>query len=595
MSSSPEANQTPNAPPANSPPDNQVDRSFILVIALALVGAVIMGAIIIANLVTPASNAPGSTAQAETAATAEMTRETQAAPEETAESAAEATAEANSEGPAESSGEAATEDTAEANQTAGNSDATSAGASSGDSNGTGGSGGAATPTSLSRVTASILIGTEATMSPRSSGEGAPPNANGNTGDGPPTPTSISRVTQSIILGAASQGTPEAGQNTAPSEATAEATTPAEPAATAEATNEATSEATEEEAATSGAAALSSQDEPTGTGGGSSRNEVGSAAALPTPVEGLPRSSPSALDAQGEVAAQTQTQWWVMVALGTAVYAYVMILLLVVLRRRAPNITEEQDSPARQRNFIAFNGIAMPFVILTIILSITVGTLAAFTGRDTELNVEVIGHRWWWEIKYPDHDIVTANEIHMPVGARVRFTLRSVDVIHSFWVPQLGGKMDLIPGRTNSLWLQAKTAGTYRGICAEFCGDQHTHMQFLVIADSPADFQAWLDQQRQPAVQPVDDVTRAGQQVFLTQQCAICHTIRGTDAQGVQGPDLTHLASRHTLAAGTLPNTTGHLAGWIVDSQQIKPGNLMPPMDVTGQDLQALLAYLNSLD
>ena len=212
-----------------------------------------------------------------------------------------------------------------------------------------------------------------------------------------------------------------------------------------------------------------------------------------------------------------------------------------------------------------------------------------------LTVDVIGHRWWWEVRYPSRGIVTANDVHVPVGQPVRIVLTSVDVNHSFWVPQLTCKTDLIPGVTNSMWIQADHAGTFRGQCAEYCGVQHAQMIFYVVADPPATFQQWLATQAAPAAaQPVGSALAQGQQVFETAPCASCHTIRGTTARGTLGPDLTHFGSRVSVGAGARPNTTGNLAGWIIDSQGIKPGNLMPPMQLSPQDLQALIAYLESL-
>ncbi|HEV2706187.1 MAG TPA: c-type cytochrome, partial [Pyrinomonadaceae bacterium] len=206
--------------------------------------------------------------------------------------------------------------------------------------------------------------------------------------------------------------------------------------------------------------------------------------------------------------------------------------------------------------------------------------------------------WWWEVEYdnrnPSLNVTTANEIHIPVGRPVFFRLTSNDVIHSFWVPNLHGKTDLIPGRETTTWLRADRAGTFRGQCAEFCGHQHAHMALTVVAEAPEQFQAWYDAQLKPAREPATPAEARGREVFLTSPCVMCHKIQGTDAGGNAGPDLTHLASRPTLAAGTLENTRGHLAGWVVDSQKIKPGNRMPPNNIEPDDLQALLDYLQSL-
>jgi cytochrome c oxidase subunit 2 len=212
----------------------------------------------------------------------------------------------------------------------------------------------------------------------------------------------------------------------------------------------------------------------------------------------------------------------------------------------------------------------------------------------DITVQVTGHQWWWEISYPNDGVVTANEIHIPVGKAVEIELTSDDVIHSFWVPNLTSKRDLIPGQTNTLWFQADSAGIYRGECAEFCGTEHALMAFLVIAQPLDEYGAWLHNQQASSVQPADSLIEQGQQAFLGSACVYCHTINGTAASGKVGPDLTHLASRQTLAAGTLDNTTGNLAGWILNPQALKPGNHMPATRLDSDDLQALLAYLESL-
>jgi cytochrome c oxidase subunit 2 len=219
---------------------------------------------------------------------------------------------------------------------------------------------------------------------------------------------------------------------------------------------------------------------------------------------------------------------------------------------------------------------------------------AYPPTPPALTIEVIGHMWWWEVRYPDHEVTTANEIYIPAGQPVNIRLTTNDVIHSFWVPELNGKIDMIPGKTNTLWLQAAEPGIYRGLCTEFCGLQHAKMQYLVIAVPPNAFAQWVEAQRQPAPAPTDETTRLGQQIFLGSACVYCHAIRGTNASGQLGPDLTHIASRRTLGAGILPNNRGTLGGWTINSQHIKPGNRMPPMNLSGAELQALLDYLATL-
>lgn len=215
-----------------------------------------------------------------------------------------------------------------------------------------------------------------------------------------------------------------------------------------------------------------------------------------------------------------------------------------------------------------------------------------------LHITLTGHTWWWEARYNDpvsgREFTTANELHLPVGRAAIITMHSDDVIHSLWIPNLHGKLDLIPGRTTEIRVRADRAGLYRGQCAEFCGIQHTMMALQVVAEAPDKFAAWATRQQQPASTPADALAQRGRQVFLNNACAGCHAIRGAGALATLGPDLTHLASRQTLAAGMLPNARGYLAGWVVDAPSIKPGVQMPAITIAPDDLQALLAYLETL-
>jgi cytochrome c oxidase subunit 2 len=218
--------------------------------------------------------------------------------------------------------------------------------------------------------------------------------------------------------------------------------------------------------------------------------------------------------------------------------------------------------------------------------------------DPGATIEVIGHQWWWEVRYDDgtgNEVVTANEIHVPVGTPVELRLRTADVIHSFWVPELMPKTDLLPDRINRTWLTADEPGTYRGQCAEYCGLQHAHMAFSVVAEPRADYEKWLTEQAADADAPLGEEEQRGLEVFTSTACATCHTIRGTGADGDVGPDLTHVGSRDRIAAGALPNDTGHMAGWVANSQTVKPGNLMPPQRLSPDDLRAVVAYLQSLE
>lgn len=306
---------------------------------------------------------------------------------------------------------------------------------------------------------------------------------------------------------------------------------------------------------------------------------------------------SIVDPQGPRAARIADLWWLMLALAVAIFAVVLLLLLVALfRPRRAEATE--SAPPGGRFFVPVAGVAIPAVILLILFGLTVWTLRALEApaAPTALTVDVTGQQWWWEARYPGYDVVTANEIHIPASEPVLVRLASPNVIHSFWVPELAGKMDLIPGRINEFWIEAAAPGVYYGQCAEFCGLQHALMAFHVVADPPDEFAAWIEAQQQPAESPLaGSIVEAGQDVFLTAGCIQCHTVRGTQATGQLGPDLTHLATRDWLAAGTLENTVGNLAAWVSDPQAIKPGAKMPPTTLDSEELQALVAYLQSLD
>jgi cytochrome c oxidase subunit 2 len=215
-----------------------------------------------------------------------------------------------------------------------------------------------------------------------------------------------------------------------------------------------------------------------------------------------------------------------------------------------------------------------------------------------LTIDVTGHQWWWEVQYEDPNpskiVSTANEIHVPVGQPVQFKLRATDVIHSFWAPNLNGKRDLIPGYTTTLWFQADSAGIYRGQCAEFCGLEHAQMAFYIVAEPPVQFAAWLAAASAPHQPPTDSTLVAGQQVFMSSGCPLCHSIAGTEARGTVGPGLSHFKSRASLGAGTLSNTRANLALWISNPQAIKPGVRMPALPLKPAELNALVSYLETL-
>lgn len=350
---------------------------------------------------------------------------------------------------------------------------------------------------------------------------------------------------------------------------------------------------------------------------------------------------SILNPAGPRAEAVHGLWTVMLIIGAVVWLIVVVAMVIPLVRRrrktARDNTDAYDGDAAtdlpgDRGFgrddggrkalltVAVSGAVIPAVVITAVAALSTIVLKDIdpsqTGEDTR--IEVTGHQFWWEIRYPDLDVVAANEIHIPIGERVSVEVTSADVIHSFWVPELSGKIDLVPGRANQIWIEADAPGTYWGQCAEFCGAQHAKMRFVVVAHEPDEFAGWAAGQQEPASMPVaEDQTGAGgeaaaggdgdgtieesgeiargREVFLSSSCVYCHTVAGTPANGELGPDLTHLASRDTLAAGVLSNTRGNLAGWILDPQSIKPGNLMPGTDIDGEDLQALLTYLESLE
>jgi cytochrome c oxidase subunit 2 len=303
---------------------------------------------------------------------------------------------------------------------------------------------------------------------------------------------------------------------------------------------------------------------------------------------------SVLDPHGPAAARIADLWWLLFGLASVIFAGVMALLLLALFRRR-GAGEQAPIPATSRRFIIGGGIALPITVVAIVFGLTLWTLNALAMPATTLTVRVTAWQWWWDIHYPEQQFYTANEIHIPVGQPVRIELASGDVVHNFWIPELQGKFDLIPGRTSSVWIQADQPGVYQGICAEYCGEQHAKMHFVVVAEPPDQFAAWLERQRQPAAAPADPLLLRGQQLFLGSACVYCHAIGGTNANSRFGPDLTHLTSRLTLAAGTLENNRGNLAGWILNPQTIKPGNKMPPVVLESEDLQALLAYLETLE
>jgi len=326
-----------------------------------------------------------------------------------------------------------------------------------------------------------------------------------------------------------------------------------------------------------------------------------------------RGEQSALDPRGPQAAHIFELTKVLVVGATVVFVLVMAFLVAALmlgKRRPPGdepLDEEDQGgvtvPKEHRKIRAVSaavGITAATLVALLVYDVTIARAIAWAPGGDALTVNVVGHQWWWEVTYRDASTEsgiarTANEIHIPVGRRVVIELESRDVIHSFWVPNLHGKMDAVPGRKNVLVLQADEPGVYRGQCAEFCGLAHAKMAFYVVAEPPEDFERWLERQARPAEPPTDPLALRGQEIFLTRPCATCHSVRGTTAMASAGPDLTHVGSRRSLGSGALPNTRGNVAGWILDPQHAKPGTLMPATPLDADSVEALLAYLFSLD
>jgi cytochrome c oxidase subunit 2 len=272
--------------------------------------------------------------------------------------------------------------------------------------------------------------------------------------------------------------------------------------------------------------------------------------------------------------------------------------------RADRMPDELAVPTRSRSLetalFVWTGAVVGGLMALAIASFFTDRGLAHPNGDAKpvVSVELTANQWWWDAKYhfhdPSKDFRTANELHIPLGAATIIFLKSNDVIHSFWVPNLAGKQDVIPGHVNDIVLVPTKAGHYRGQCAEYCGLQHAHMALDIVVDTPADYARWLAQQTQPAATPTDPQALAGYNYFMNKQCSACHTVTGTPAGGQVAPDLTHVASRATIAAGTLPNRTGSLHAWIADPQGVKPGNNMPYIGLNADELHAVVAYLETL-
>jgi cytochrome c oxidase subunit II len=309
---------------------------------------------------------------------------------------------------------------------------------------------------------------------------------------------------------------------------------------------------------------------------------------------------------GPMSARIEGLWWFIFIIAVVVFVIVWVFLTgaAASRRVSSQLPPDiRPDPNREQRYVrrVIVATAASIIVLFAILghSVVTGRYMYALESKNPVSIQVFGHQWWWEVQYPNSDaslwVTTANEIHVPVGVPVVLETGSKDVIHSFWAPNIQGKRDLIPGHSSAIWFQVDQEGTYRGQCAEFCGAQHAHMAFYIVAESPQKFQKWLEQQRKPAPEPpAGSFVAHGKDVFEKGTCVMCHTVRGTNAGSRVGPDLTHLASRISIGAGTLTNNPGNLGGWISDPQAIKPGVRMPPNPLLSRDLQALIAYLQTL-
>lgn len=307
--------------------------------------------------------------------------------------------------------------------------------------------------------------------------------------------------------------------------------------------------------------------------------------------------PPVLDAAGPFAQPVTLLAWVLLIGGFVILGVVIAALAIALWGKTGLRRRLGGDRA-----IWIGGVAFPVVVLTALLVWGLwltANLQAKAPRGDEMRVRIVGEMWWWRVAYLDADgrpiISDANELHIPAGEPVLLELESADVIHSFWVPRLSGKMDMIPGRRNLLRIQADQPGTYGGQCAEYCGGPHALMGFTVVAHAPESFAKWRAARLAPPVSAPAPADGQGAQLFLASGCAACHTIRGTAANGLAGPDLSHIGSRRTLGAGILPNNRGTLAGWVADSQTLKPGNRMPNYhQLSAEELNAIAEYLEGL-
>lgn len=330
------------------------------------------------------------------------------------------------------------------------------------------------------------------------------------------------------------------------------------------------------------------------------------------VEGC-ESAQSTFDAHGSAAVRISHLEWLMTVLFIVITVVMWGLFGFAFYRRRGTLAEHEPIDASGGEaWIAIGGLAIPLIVLTVLFVLGLGLLRQFPvhgmhgagrqgamARSMKPDILVVGHQWWWEIHYlnddPSKEVITANELHLPAGRAVNIRLETRDVMHSFWIPALHGKVDMIPGMPNYIRIEASQPGEYAGQCAEFCGEEHSRMRLLAVVQTPDKYQAWLDAQRKPGSEPTSDAAKAGEKLFLAGPCANCHEVRGTTAGGRVAPDLTHIGSRQMIASDVYPNNDAYLEAWITHAQSLKPGCLMPNItQFSGPQLQDLIAYLRQL-
>lgn len=312
---------------------------------------------------------------------------------------------------------------------------------------------------------------------------------------------------------------------------------------------------------------------------------------------------SALEPAGPQATHIADLFHLFLLITAGVYVLVIIAMLLALRKRnagaAAEVVGSDPKVERSTTVVVSTCVGITAIILFALMLADLVTGRRLHAREANpLPIQVIGHQWWWEIQYqegsPSNRVTTANELHIPTGRMIEFDLRSRDVIHSFWFPNLNGKKDLVPGHPTRAQFRADRPGMYLGQCAEFCGLQHAHMRLTLVAEEPAKFAEWYKAQQQTPPEPSDDSQKRGKELFLTTSCVLCHTVQGTGAAARVGPDLTHIAARRMIGAGTLTNEPGALSAWVANPQHFKPGAKMPQNPFKPDDLQKIVSYLGTL-